>query len=515
MDSSFTHPRGQVVRFVAALTWVCACGGVNGAAATKAPLAASAEHLHCEIRYASQSWHLDALPTDQPLRAKRHDVGERFAFRAIVRSQPVDPAAPANAIQGGRIAHITTQVFDLEAPQEPIVQQFRRAPPWPDGEQVPALTGWQHVYSAVLGRELVYGCAVRRGPPPGVADVAVPQAEPAASGLPPLWRPEPLAQAALTAPPDAARASSITSTSASPGTTPAAAPSPDAGPTVRIAFVGDVMLADGPGRVIASGRDPFEHVAQRLSQADVRIGNLECVIAHGGRALDKPWTFRAHPRVLPVLKRHLDAVSIANNHVGDFGREAFAEMLGHLDASGIPHVGGGRDLSEAHRPLIIEKNGLRIALLAYDEFFPRSFEAGPDRPGNAWSDDEQVVDDIRRARTEHHADLVIPFMHWGSEGEPVAHDRQRQLARLMIDAGADAVVGAHPHVVQDAEVYRGRPIVYSLGNFVFDGFESLSHRTGWMLFFTADRSGVRQWHVEPVRTDLEGTPHPQVAPPAW
>ncbi len=521
MDSSFTHLRRQAGWLVAALAGAFVCGGFTGAVAAlphaaqdaapaQASLAAPAEHLHCEIRYASQSWHLDALPTDEPLRAKRHGVGERFAFRAIVRSQPAMPA------EGGRIAHITTQVFDLEAPQEPIVQQFRRSPPWPDGDQVPALTGWQHVYSAVLGRELVYGCAVRRGPPPGLADVAVPQPEPVASGLPPLWRPEPVVPRGGAALP-AAAASVAPTTLTTPGAPAAAAPStrPDTGPTVRIAFVGDVMLADGPGRAIAAGRDPFAHVAERLSQADVRIGNLECVIAQGGHALDKPWTFRAHPRVLPVLKRHLDAVSIANNHVGDFGREAFAEMLGHLDASGIPHVGGGRDLSEAHRPLIIEKNGLRIALLAYDEFFPRSFEAGPDRPGNAWSDDEQVVDDIRRARTEHHADLVIPFMHWGSEGEPVANERQRQLARLMIDAGADAVVGAHPHVVQDAEVYRGRPIVYSLGNFVFDGFESLPHRTGWMLFFTADRSGVRDWHVEPVRTDLEGTPHPQVAPPAW
>ena len=85
----------------------------------------------------------------------------------------------------------------------------------------------------------------------------------------------------------------------------------------------------------------------------------------------------------------------------------------------------------------------------------------------------------------------------------------------MIDAGADAVVGTHPHVVQDAEVHRGKPIVYSLGNFVFDGFEGLAHRTGWMLFFTVDRQGVREWHVEPVRTDHEGTPHPQGVPFTW
>lgn len=450
------------------------------------PAASPAEHLHCEIRYASETWDLDATPTHQPLQVKRHDLGRRFAFRAVAR---------ASQAGDGRIEHVTTQVFDREAEQEPMVQQFRRSPPWPAGSEVPALTGWQHVYSAVLGRELVYGCAVRSGPPPGAADVPTLRPAPASSGLPPLWRPEPVVAGSENE---------------------AKAPTPaGAGPTVRIAFVGDVMLADGPGREIASGRDPFEHVAARLRQADLRVGNLECVIARGGRALNKPWTFRAHPRVLPVLKRHLDVVSVANNHVGDFGREAFAEMLGHLDASGIPRVGGARNLAEAHRPLIIEKNGLRIALLAYNEFFPRSFEADAGEPGSAWSDDERVVEDIRRARSEHRADLVIPFMHWGTEDDPVANDRQRQLARRMIDAGADAVVGTHPHVVQDAEVHRGKPIVYSLGNFVFDGFESLAHRTGWMLFLTADRRGVREWHVEPVRTDLAGTPHLQGAPAGW
>lgn len=493
MGPSFKSRRHGAHRFTAWLASLCIgwLGSVAFAAsamadAGPAPVPASSEptvveHLHCEIRYASEIWDLDAAPTQQPLQVKKHDLGQRFAFRAVAR---------ASQAGDGRIAHVTTQVFDREADQEPMVQQFRRSPPWPAGSQAPALTGWQHVYSAVLGRELVYGCAVRAGPPPGVADVPVLRAARASSGLPPLWRPGPVATGDDT-------------------------PPAGSGPMVRIAFVGDVMLADGPGREIAAGRDPFEHVAERLRQADLRVGNLECVIARGGRALNKPWTFRAHPRVLPVLKRHLDVVSVANNHVGDFGREAFAEMLGHLDASGIPRVGGGRNLAEAHRPLLIEKNGLRIALLAYNEFFPRSFEAHADQPGSAWSEDERVAEDIRRARSEHRADLVIPFMHWGTEDDLVANDRQRQLARLMIDAGADAVVGTHPHVVQDAEVYRGKPIVYSLGNFVFDGFESLEHRTGWMLFFTADRHGVRQWHVEPVRTDLAGTPHLQGLHPAW
>nr|WP_230179694.1 CapA family protein [Aquabacterium sp. CECT 9606] len=286
----------------------------------------------------------------------------------------------------------------------------------------------------------------------------------------------------------------------------------EADPTVSIVFMGDVMLADHPGQRIQQGHDPFTPFASILDSADVRVANLECVIARGGKAEDKPYTFRAHPRVLKLLKRHVDAVSVANNHSGDFGRSAFAEMLGRLDGVRLPYFGGGRDLNQAHTPLLIERKGLRIALLGYDEFFPRSFEAGHQHPGVAWSEDEQVVLDIRRARSVHRADIVIPFMHWGEEHQPRANDRQRELARLMIDAGADAVVGTHPHVVQDTELYQGKPIVYSLGNFIFDGFDDADNNTAWVLRLQVDRNGVREAHIQVGRIDRHGTPHPTGQP---
>lgn len=291
-----------------------------------------------------------------------------------------------------------------------------------------------------------------------------------------------------------------------------AAPALAAEPTVSIVFMGDVMLADGPGRLVKQGHDPFAPFARILDSADVRVANLECVVARSGKPGDKPFTFRADPRVLPLLKRHVDAVSVANNHSGDFGREAFAEMLTRLNQAGLPFFGGGRDLSEAHEPLLIERHGLRIALLGYDEFFPRSFEAGEHHPGVAWSEDAQVVVDIRRARTVHHADIVIPFMHWGEEHRPRANDRQRELARLMIDAGADAVVGTHPHVVEDVELYQGKPIVYSLGNFIFDGFDDADNNTAWVLRLQVNRTGVREVHIQVGRIDRQGTPHPTGSP---
>lgn len=279
-------------------------------------------------------------------------------------------------------------------------------------------------------------------------------------------------------------------------------------PSVSIVFVGDIMLDELPGKLIEEGIDPFAAFADILRAADLRIGNLECVVGTTGVARDKPYTFRAHPRVLPILKRHFTAVSLANNHSGDFGPVAFGEMLDLLDREQILYFGGGRTLSEAHAPLLFERKGLRIALLGFNEFLPRSFEADVDKPGIAWSDDEQVRADVKNARTRYKADIVITFMHWGWEHEHFASKRQRQLAHLMIESGADAVIGGHPHVTQDIEHHNGKPIFYSLGNFVFNGFSDKDNNTGWLLRLELDKKGVRQWKTYVAEIDYNGAPHP-------
>jgi poly-gamma-glutamate synthesis protein (capsule biosynthesis protein) len=292
---------------------------------------------------------------------------------------------------------------------------------------------------------------------------------------------------------------------------------PAAGPQVSLVFAGDTVLDDAPGALIARGGDPFSDFADVFRQADVRIANMECVVATTGSAGDKNFTFRAHPRVLPVLKTHFDAVALANNHSGDFGRGAFAEMLGLLKSAGLAQVGGGRNLSEAHAPWIVERQGLRIAILSYNEFMPRSFEADHDAPGVAWSEDEQVVDDIRKARQVHRADLVIPIMHWGWENEPVANARQRQLARLMVEAGADAVIGGHPHVTQDIEHIHGKPVIYSVGNFVMKETDNDNQRRGWVLRLALDQRGVRAFDTRVAQIRLDGVPErdDRAASPCW
>lgn len=275
---------------------------------------------------------------------------------------------------------------------------------------------------------------------------------------------------------------------------------------VSLIFAGDIMLDDGPGRVIAQGGDPFGEVADYLAMADFRIGNLECPIATKGEPLaNKIATFRAQPGVVASLKGRFDALSLANNHSGDYGPQALMETMGHLDAAGIRYFGGGHNLAAAHRPLWLEKHGVRIAVLAYNEYKPRSFEAGPDWPGVAWSEDSRVMADIRAAKKAG-ADVVIPFMHWGWEKERNPTRRQRELARRMIDAGAAAVIGGHPHVTQGAETYRGRPIIYSLGNFVFDGFDYPEAREGWLVRLAVDSQGVVSWETATVHMDDMGVP---------
>ena len=276
---------------------------------------------------------------------------------------------------------------------------------------------------------------------------------------------------------------------------------------VSVVVVGDIMLEGGPMRAIQKGQDPFASFAPLFKTADVRVGNLECVVATTGSVEpEKPNTFRVPPSSLKYLRKHFDAVGLANNHSGDFGPKAFTQMLGLLKREGIGYYGGGLNLSQAHTPWLVERNGVRIAFLGYNEFQPRSFEADHDRAGIAWSEDAQVVRDIQNARSHWQADVVIPIMHWGWE-EAKANPRQRALARRMIDAGADVVIGGHPHQVQDTDVYQGKPIFYSLGNFVFEGFPDKINNIGWALRMDISKTGVTSWQLHTAQIDRHGLPH--------
>ncbi|MBT0569853.1 CapA family protein [Curvibacter sp. CHRR-16] len=432
--------------------------------------------LHCALTYAGSTQHVQATPQPDAYSTPLVDVYGRFWFKPVVVGQ------------GQHIEYIALSTY-VDTDEGPLlVQQNKYHPPFAvapthlrkgQGKSPSSLTGQQFVYAGHLRREFQYHCTLQG------------------------YRPSPHAAQSF---------------ASSHRARPAANRIPAAGPTQRVSlvFAGDMALDDAAGDFIAKGGDPLAPFADWLDSADIRIANLECVVATEGNAEGKIYTFRAHPRVLPVLRRHLDAVTLANNHSGDFGRAAFAQMLGLLQEAGLQQVGGGRNLREAHTPLIIERHGLRIALLSYVEFMPRSFEADTDAAGVAWSEDEQVRYDIAQARSRYGADVVIPFMHWGWENELVANSRQRQLARTLIDAGADAVVGGHPHVTQDVETYRGKPIVYSVGNFIMKETDNDNQRRAWMLRLELDASGVRAWQTRAVDIGMDGLPHPADRPtPRW
>ena len=275
---------------------------------------------------------------------------------------------------------------------------------------------------------------------------------------------------------------------------------------VRIVFAGDVMLDGGPGHTIVHGGDPFAEFEPIFRGADISICNLECVLADGGRQVRKAYTFRAPQKSLPLLKQYFTALGLANNHTGDFGKDAFARQLTTLDNAKLPYFGGGHSRQEAHRPLILDRNGMRVALLGYNNFPPRSFEAGENTPGTAWLVDDEVLEDVKRPH--EHADVVIPFLHWGREMSPEPTKWQREFARTLIDAGASAVVGGHPHVTQTVDIYKGRPIIYSLGNFVFDYYPvDPEVWTGWLARLTIHRSGEVDLETIVFQIDKAGTPH--------
>jgi poly-gamma-glutamate capsule biosynthesis protein CapA/YwtB (metallophosphatase superfamily) len=240
--------------------------------------------------------------------------------------------------------------------------------------------------------------------------------------------------------------------------------------SITISFVGDILLASSVGA--HASKHGMAHVFAGVSDAlradDLTIGNLECAVATCGRPANKRYTFRADPDLLAGLRNAgVDAVSLANNHALDYGRPALVETLKHLRDAGLPFAGAGGDLKAAAGPTILAIRGQRIALIAASRVLPSgAWSAGANQPGIASAyDPARLLAEIRGAAASN--DVVVAYLHWGKERAPMPERYQRRLARQCIEAGADLVIGTHPHVLQGFEFYGGRLIAYSLGNFVF------------------------------------------------
>lgn len=269
--------------------------------------------------------------------------------------------------------------------------------------------------------------------------------------------------------------------------------------TLVLAAVGDIMLGGRTEPFLKEfGPDyPYRDVMPFLSKADLVAGNLESAISLQGTPVpNKTFTLRAGPIAAQTLKLgNIRVVALANNHSMDFGPLALRDTLQHLDENGILYTGAGMDLDQARAPAIIKVRSRTLAFLSYSLTFPLDFYASRGRPGTAPGYDDFVKADIEKVRP--HADLVIVSFHWGAELMTAAKDYQIELGHHAIDWGADLVLGHHPHVLQELELYKGRLIAYSLGNFIF-GSESNRTNSSMILLLTFQGNRLVNGEVVPL-----------------
>lgn len=253
-----------------------------------------------------------------------------------------------------------------------------------------------------------------------------------------------------------------------------------------IYFVGDIMLDRGVESSVVKnfGGDfnkLFENVGE-LKNADILFGNLEGDVSDVGKNVGSKYSFRMNTEVLDALKNtSFDIVLFANNHVGDWSMTAFKDTLARLDRNEILKTGAGINKEDATTPTIIEKNGTKFGFLGFSDVGPDWIQAKENTPGILLASDPNLENIVRDAKTK--CDVLIVSFHWGVEYKLVHNKRQEDLAHRVIDSGADMVIGGHPHVMQDVKEYNGKPIVYSLGNFIFD--QSFSKDTMRGMLFEA------------------------------
>lgn len=240
-----------------------------------------------------------------------------------------------------------------------------------------------------------------------------------------------------------------------------------------LSFVGDMMFDKSvAGFIKSKGEDyVFEGYEKQFKSSDIVFGNLETALSGRGQPIkEKEYTFRSSPKLTPHLKKHnFTALSIANNHVLDYGPTAFTDTMQLLKENGISYGGGGYNKQEASNGVVVEKKGVKIGFIAFTRVTPSvDWYAGAKKPGiiGAYKAHEaEVLEAVKNLNEK--CDLLVVSLHWGKEGSIVVRKEETELAHKLVDSGADVIVGHHPHVVQGMEMYNDRPIFYSLGNFFF------------------------------------------------
>lgn len=239
-----------------------------------------------------------------------------------------------------------------------------------------------------------------------------------------------------------------------------------------LAFVGDMLFTENTlSRYHQQGISSMfsEELLSAMTDADLFMVNEEFPFSTRGEAAeDKQFTFRVDPSYVRIFQEiGVDVATVANNHALDFGVNAFTDSLDTLDQAGIARVGGGRTLSEAKAPVIRTVGDSTVGILGASRVIPvSSWAAGNARPGMFTAYDQApLLNEISDLSSQ--CDYTVVYLHWGIEKDEYPQEYQRKLAYACIDAGADLVVGSHPHVLQGFETYKGKLIAYSLGNFLF------------------------------------------------
>ena len=270
---------------------------------------------------------------------------------------------------------------------------------------------------------------------------------------------------------------------------------------LKVVAGGDVMIGHWTLDYLRTeGPDyPFRMIAPLLKSGDIAFANLEAPLADSGNVAEKRFTFKVPTKYVSGLQTAgFNLLSLANNHMLDFGALGLEQTLVTLDEAGILHTGAGRNRDEAWQPAVFYTPAGTVAALAFSMTFPKEFWATDSSAGTAYPYEEKLIrtlDDLARQ-----VDFLIVSFHWGTEKKDTPNDYQIYFAHLAIDHGADLVLGHHPHILQGLEIYKNRLIAYSLGNLAFSSF-SYSAVNSMLLKVVLHRNGLLFAHIYPLNVD--------------
>lgn len=283
-------------------------------------------------------------------------------------------------------------------------------------------------------------------------------------------------------------------------------PTPIKNPRARIIFVGDLMVDRGVENSVKNnlGGDfgrLFEHLSL-FKEADGVFLNLEGPVTAKGSNVGSRFSFAMDEKILPALAEHnIKMVSFANNHVGDRSTSGFLDTLANLRKNNIPFTGAGNNLDEVSQPKIITLQGLNIGFIGCTDVGPDWLKATTTNPGVLLCSNPNLSTIITQARDQ--VDFLVFSAHWGAEYHPRSA-RQQTLAHMVIDAGADMVIGHHPHVVEETETYKGKFIAYSLGNFIFDQYFSDATMQGLLVDAEIEKHSIKSISLNIIELDKTG-----------